>query len=150
MTGFLNGRTEARFPKPGEQHKTPRAEVPNIWRKAGRVRGSRPLLCRAGSMHQSTLEARRCDELHLLQTGGLIKDLRAHPQVSYRLDVNGMHVCDYLADFVYFDNERGAEIVEDTKGWQSEVSKLKLKLMLAVHGIDVELVRHAGKSKGWR
>lgn len=111
---------------------------------------SRPLRCRAGMMHQSTLEARRCDELSLMQQGGLIRDLRAHPQVTYRLDVNGTHVCDYRADFVYFDNERGCEIVEDTKGWTTNEAKLKLKLMAACHGINVELVRHAGKTRGWR
>jgi hypothetical protein len=92
-------------------------------------------------MHQSTLEARRCDELHLLQQGGLIRDLEAHPQVRFRLDVNGQHIADYLCDFRYFDNERNAEIVEDVKGFQTEVSKFKLKLMAAVHGVNVELVR---------
>ena len=111
---------------------------------------SRPLRCQAGVMHQSTLEARRCDELHLMQKGGLIRNLRAHPQIVYRLDVNGVHVCNFLADFVYFDNERGCEIVEDTKGTLTAECRLKLKLMAAVHGVDVELVRHAGKSRGWR
>ena len=134
MTGFLNGRTEARFPK---------------YARASKF-GNRPLRCRENVMHQSTSEARRCDELHLLQTGRLIRDLRAHPQVVYRLDVNGQHVCNYLADFVYFDTERGCEVVEDVKGFQTEISKLKLKLMEACHGINVELVRHAGKSRGWR
>lgn len=111
---------------------------------------ARPLRCRAGVMHQSTLEARRCDELHLMQTGGLIKDLRAHPQVRFSLDVDGHHICDYMADFCYFDNERQADVVEDTKGMITDVCRLKLKLMAAVHGVDVELVRHAGKSRGWR
>jgi hypothetical protein len=101
-------------------------------------------------MHQSTLEARRCDELHLMQTGGLIKDLRAHPQVRFSLDVDGHHICDYHADFCYYDNERQAEVVEDTKGMITDVCRLKMKLMAACHGVDVELVRHAGKSRGWR
>jgi hypothetical protein len=92
-------------------------------------------------MHQSTAEARRCDELSLMESGGLIRDLRAHPQVRFRLDVGGHHICDYLADFVYFDNERNAEIVEDVKGMVTEVSKFKLRLMEAVHGVSVELVR---------
>jgi hypothetical protein len=130
MTGFANGRTERRFPMRRSKF------------------NSRPLACRQGVIHQSTLEARRCDELHLMQTGGLIKDLRAHPQVRFRLD--GHHICDYLADFCYFDNERNAEVVEDTKGIITDVCRMKLKLMAAVHGVDVELVRHAGKSKGWR
>jgi hypothetical protein len=110
---------------------------------------SRPIACRQGVIHQSTLEARRCDELHLMQQGGLIKDLRAHPQVRFRLDVDGHHICDYLADFCYFDIERNSEVVEDTKGVITDVCRMKLKLMAAVHGVDVELVRHAGKSKGW-
>ena len=92
-------------------------------------------------MHQSTAEARRCDELHLMETGGLIRDLRAHPQVRFRLDVNGQHICDYMADFVYFDNERNCEVVEDVKGFQTEISKFKLRLMEAVQGVNVELVR---------
>lgn len=97
-----------------------------------------------GVMHQSTGEARRCDELHLMQKGGLIRDLEAHPQVRYDLTVNGVHVCNYLADFRYFDIERGETVVEDFKGYQTEVSKLKLKLMEACHGISVELVRKRG------
>jgi hypothetical protein len=111
---------------------------------------NRPLRCSSGYIHQSTLEARRCDELALMQKGGLIRDLRAHPQVEYRLDVNGQHVCSYRADFVYFDNERGAEVVEDTKGLLTAEFRMKAKLMAACHGINVELVRHAGKSRGWR
>ena len=101
--------------------------IPKFVKRAPRSKFSnRPLRCQAGSMHQSTSEARRCDELHLMQTGGLIRDLRAHPQVRFRLDVGDHHICDYLADFCYFDNERGQEIVEDVKGFQTEVSKFKL------------------------
>lgn len=100
-------------------------------------------------MHQSTLESRRCDELHLMQTGGLIRDLQAHPQVRFRLDVGGHHICDYLADFKYYDIERGTEVVEDTKGFITDVARMKLKLMAAVHGVDVELVRNS-KGRGWR
>lgn len=107
---------------------------------------NRPLRCREGVMHQSTLEARRCDELHLMREGGLIRDLEAHPQPRYRLDVNGVHVCDYMPDFRYFDLERGRVVVEDTKGLMTREAELKLRLMAAVHGIEVELVRRV---RGW-
>ena len=110
---------------------------------------NRPLRCRQNVMHQSTGEARRCDELHLMQQGGLIRDLEAHPQVRFRLDVDGHHICDYLADFVYYDNERKERVVEDVKGFQTEISKFKLKLMAAIHGVNVELVRNS-KARGWR
>jgi len=107
--------------------------------------GNRPLRCRQGEMHQSTLEARRCDELHMLAAGGLVRDLRT--QVLFRLDVNCVHICNYIADFVYFDNERGAQVVEDTKGVITETFRLKAKLMEAIHGITVQLVR---RSQSWR
>jgi hypothetical protein len=119
------------------------------WADTRRVRGAIATRCAQGAMHQSRLEARRCTELTLMERGGLIRDLKAHPQERYRLDVNGVHVCDYMADFVYFDIERNCEVVEDTKGWQTDISKFKLRLMLGVHGISVELVRRAGKSR-WR
>ena len=112
-----------------------------MWRRSGPKFNNRPNRCRDGKMHQSTAEARRCDELSLMEAGGLIRDLRAHPQVRFRLDVDGHHICDYLADFVYFDKERNCEVVEDVKGHQTEVSKFKLRLMEAVHGVNVELVR---------
>jgi hypothetical protein len=114
-----------------------------------RVQGARPDRCIENAMHQSRLEARRCTELHLMERGGLIRDLQAHPQKRFRLDVNGVHVCDYLADFVYFDIERNREVVEDTKGFMTEVARLKLKLVAAVHGIEVEVVRRA-KARGYR
>jgi len=132
VTGYLTSRSEARFPK------HPRASKYS----------NRPLRCRAGHMHQSTLESRRCDELQLMEIGGLIRDLEQQPR--FRLEVNGVHVCDYIADWRFFDLDRGHVVVQDAKGVLTEVCRLKLKLMAAVHGIDVELVRHAGKSKGWR
>ena len=108
---------------------------------------SKPTRCRAGIMHQSQLEARRCDELALMETGGLIRDVEAHPQPIYHLDVNGVHICDYKADFRYFDSERGEVVVEDTKGFMTDVARLKLKLVEAVYGISVQIVR---RSHGWR
>jgi hypothetical protein len=83
-----------------------------------------------------------------MERGGIIRDLEQQPR--FRLDVNGIHVCSYVGDFRYFDTERNAVIVEDAKGILTDVCRMKLRLMAAVHGVDVELVRHAGKSRGWR
>ena len=116
------------------------------------LRGSKynacPTRCSENVMHQSRAESRRCTELHLMQKGGLIRNLEAHPQVRFRLDVDGHHICEYLADFVYFDNERSERVVEDVKGHQTEVSKFKLRLMAAIHGVTVELVRNT-KGRVW-
>ena len=92
-------------------------------------------------MHHSAMEAARCDELHVLQVGGLIRDLEAHPQPRFDLDVNGVHVTRYLADFSYVDVETGEKRVEDVKGFATAEYKLKKALMLAVHGVEVQEVK---------
>lgn len=104
-------------------------------RRDGSKYGNRPTRCREGVMHHSGKEARRCDELHLLQQGGLISDLEAHPQPRFDLRVNGVEVCRYVADFAYVEN--GARVVEDTKGHRTREYELKRRLMLAVHGVEV-------------
>src|SRR5215472_9296772 len=83
----------------------------------------------------SRLEARRYSELALLQWSGHISDLQT--QVPYDLQVNGVHVCTYVADFTYRD-EYGVQHIEDAKGIATSVYKLKKKLMRACHGIDIE------------
>lgn len=122
-----------------------------LYRRSGRSKfNAAPTRCSEGRMHQSGLEARRCTELHLMERAGVITNLRAHPQVRFRLEVDGHHICDYMADFCYYDNERRAEIVEDVKGMMTDVARMKMKLMEAVHGVEVELVRHVRKASGWR
>ncbi len=103
--------------------------------------GNKPLLCSSGVWHASKLEARRCTDLHLLQQAGAISNLKAHPQQRFNLDVNGVHICMYMADFVYVRTDTGETMVEDTKGHATEVYKLKRRLMLACHGIEIQEVR---------
>ncbi len=44
----------------------------------------------------------------------------------------------YVADFRYVD-DKGATVVEDSKGRDTPVARIKRHLMKSVHGIDVEL-----------
>ena len=65
-------------------------------------------------------------------------------QISYRLSVKGIHICKYIADFVYYksDGIGGWEVVvEDFKGFETPVFKLKEKLMLACLGIKINVVK---------
>lgn len=94
---------------------------------------SRRTPCNQGHTHASKKEAKRCDDLHLLQRGGEISGLEI--QRPYTITVNGQKITRYIADFVYTD--RGAFVVEDTKGFKTPEYKLKAKLMSAVFGIDV-------------
>jgi len=87
-----------------------------------------------GFVFASGLEARRYGELKMLEQAGEIHDLQL--QVPFHLDVNGEHVCDYVADFVYM-KPYAERVVEDAKGKRTAVYQLKKKLMLAIHGIEI-------------
>jgi hypothetical protein len=89
-----------------------------------------------GILFQSTKEARRYTELKSMQQAGVIQDLKT--QVWYDLNVNGVHITKYVADFVYYDNERKQEVVEDPKGMRTQLYVIKNRLMKAVHGIEIE------------
>jgi hypothetical protein len=71
------------------------------------------------------------------EEAGAIQELRC--QVRYRLLVNGVFVCTYIADFVY--REGGEEVVEDVKGVRTEAYALKYKLMKACLGITIRETR---------
>lgn len=66
---------------------------------------------------------------------GKITDLQR--QVRYRLEINGIHICDYIADFEYKDCE-GKKHVLDVKGFTTAGFRLKRKLMEAIHGIKIK------------
>lgn len=85
--------------------------------------------CGAGHSHPSKAEARRCDDLHLLQKAGQIHDLSQQPK--FPCVVNGIKVCTYVADFSY--REGGRETIEDTKGVITPIYRLKKKLVEALY-----------------
>lgn len=92
--------------------------------------------------YDSRKEYERAQKLKLLLKAGLISDFRE--QVPYLLippQVNSEGIKEgavkYIADFVYFDNETGQTVVEDTKGFRTPDYIIKRKLMLYVHGITI-------------
>src|SRR3972149_3346468 len=88
-----------------------------------------------GYRFASQAEAARYRELKLLEQAGKIMGLLVHPR--YRLDVNGVKICDYEADFA-FQTSLGAQlVVEDVKGIRTPVYKLKRKLMYARYSIEI-------------
>lgn len=89
-----------------------------------------------GIKFQSGAEARRYSELKLLQMGKQISNLRL--QVEYPLKVGDLVVGAYFADFVYEDPAgSGRTVVEDVKGYKTDIYQLKKKLMLACYGISI-------------
>lgn len=91
-----------------------------------------------GVKYASQAEAQRGETLRLLERAGQITFLRHQPR--FPLVINGVKVCTYVADAEYRD-AKGELVVEDVKGVETDVFKIKRKLMKALHGIDVQLVR---------
>lgn len=105
-----------------------------------------------GEVFDSKKEAGRYRELLLLEKAGVIFNLQR--QVKFVLipaqrevDIVGPRggvkkgktlekECSYIADFVYWENNR--MIVEDTKGFRTADYIIKRKLMLHVHGIQIK------------
>lgn len=99
-----------------------------------------------GIKFDSKAEHKRYLYLRMLELAGEIKDLRM--QVAFEL-IPAMakpsggkeRPTNYLADFVYHDGKSGAQVVEDVKGAVTPEFRLKRKLMLFRHGIEVKEIR---------
>lgn len=80
----------------------------------------------------SRLEARRYHELLLMQKAGIICDLKTQVpfelQPSFKKGGKTVRAITYKADFVYIVCGTGKTVVEDTKGFRTEVYKIKKKL----------------------
>ena len=84
--------------------------------------------CAANHSHPSKAEAKRCDDLHLLQRAGEINNLTLEP--AFPIIINGKKVFTYKADFSYFDRQ-GNRTIEDVKGMKTPVYRLKKKCVEA-------------------
>ena len=78
----------------------------------------------------SIAESRRYKELKLLEQAGEISELELQPRflLQERFKKNGktFRKIEYIADFQYIEN--GRLVIEDVKGKETEVFKLKRKL----------------------
>jgi hypothetical protein len=87
-----------------------------------------------GIVFQSKHEADQYKVLRALEVAGTITDLRL--QVPLHCLVNGLLVCDYIADYTWLEN--GVQHVGDAKGLSTPVYKLKRKLVFACLGVQIE------------
>lgn len=94
----------------------------------------------------SKAEARRYNELLLLQKSGAIKDLKTQvafvlwPSVKFPGAARATPACRYVADFVYLEPVGDGllrTVIEDVKGMRTAVYKLKKHALKALHGLDV-------------
>lgn len=82
--------------------------------------------------YDSAKEAYRAGKLKLLERGGLISDLQEQVtillQERFRCNGKWERAITYIADFVYIKD--GQKIVEDVKGFKTDVYKIKRKMLL--------------------
>lgn len=83
----------------------------------------------------------------MLQTAGEISDLELQKkyvlQPSFKLNGKTYRSINYYADFVYFDNDKCVEVVEDVKSEvtrNNSVYKLKKKMMAYIYDIEIKEV----------
>lgn len=89
-----------------------------------------------GHTFASKKEAERYLVLKDQQNKGAIADLSLQPRLP--IVVNGETVCHYVGDFAY--SVAGVRIIEDVKSEitrKNPVYRLKRKLVLACHGIEI-------------
>lgn len=94
-----------------------------------------------GKIFDSKKEARRYQVLKELEREGKISGLKCQEVFelipSQRIDGKVVErAVTYRADFTY--QEDGNLVVEDVKGFRTDVYKIKKKLMLYIHGIRIK------------
>ncbi len=97
----------------------------------------------------SQKEASRYIYLKHMERRGKISDLQLQPKFYFT--INGVNVrypntksgakgreITYSADFSYTDEEKCIDLViEDTKGFKTDIYKLKKAIIEAIHGIEI-------------
>ena len=91
----------------------------------------------------SKREAERYIQLKMLKKAGLIKELELQKtfelQPTFKKNGKTYRKITYKADFYYYDNHLKKYVVEDTKGFKTEIYKLKKKMFEYVFE-DLELI----------
>ena len=94
----------------------------------------------------SIREFERYQELALMEKAGVIRELQC--QVKMNLACGGKPVMGrnkrqryYVVDFKYWDNELRRYRYEDVKGYNTRLGDLKVAMVEAESGIEVEFVR---------
>lgn len=84
--------------------------------------------------YDSKKEHKRALQLELLERGKVIKDLQK--QVRFQLQESfknnkgeSIRKIEYVADFVYYDNEKKTKVIEDSKGFKTKDYMIKAKIL---------------------
>ncbi len=89
--------------------------------------------------YASRKEAARAAELKILRDAGLItgyEEQRRFQLLPAAKELGFPRPLEYVSDFDYFDSD-GNSVIEDVKGFQTPVYKLKKRLMAQLLGLHV-------------
>jgi hypothetical protein len=87
--------------------------------------------------YASKKEANRAAELRLLEKAGVILDLKEQYKFELIPKQEGERSVCYIADFVYYDNEKKISVVEDCKGFRTKDYIIKRKLFQQRYGYRI-------------
>lgn len=88
-----------------------------------------------GIRFASKHEASRYIELRLLYQAREIVNLTLQPR--FQLKVGDVVIGHYRADFQYFDKRKGCVIIEDSKGYRTDLYRWKKKHFEAQYGREI-------------
>ena len=92
-----------------------------------------------GIRFASTREARRWQALRVMEHAGAIRSLERQVPIPLHAP-GGAQVGRYIADFRYYDVERGLVVVEDAKGFKTDLYAWKKRHVAAEHNIEIQEV----------
>lgn len=90
--------------------------------------------CGNGHMHASIKEAKRCNDLHLLQRAGEISGLQVEPRFQFVVEgrevkMRNGQVARYTPDFTYV--EKGVKVAEDVKSKATDTEAFAVRWAFA-------------------
>jgi len=91
-----------------------------------------------GRTYHSKKEAEYAMILDDMKNNSEIMDWK--PQVTLKLDVNGKHICNYVADFYVLKAGVIKGEIHETKGYFTPIGKLKWRLAQALYGDKYKFV----------
>lgn len=98
--------------------------------------GARKINSPDGQVFDSVKEFHRWGCLRLLERAGKISDLKRQVKFELIPKQDGERAVHYVADFTYYEN--GKLVVEDCKGYRTDLYRLKKKLLLWTKGIRIK------------
>lgn len=123
------------------------------WQAKGPTKHSVAIVsvCLAGHEHDSKREAKRCDQLHLLERAGEIAALRTQPEFKFWINgspakMDNGHEAGVTLDFSYVCLKANKQIVEDVKPRSKKADSRDWPLRKAIFkacypGIELREVR---------